>query len=252
MTPNELIAGFKQSNTANYKAGRTKSVQYIVIHYTANNVDTAQNNLDYFARESVGASAHLFVDKQYIRQSVKFTDTAWHCGGSSQGSGGKSVYGLCTNSNSIGIEMCSQVIGGKMSIPDATVENTLKITRALMAAYNIPANRVVRHYDVTGKQCPYPFIADTAQWESFKKRLEDEELTQTQFNEMFMAMRKDLKDNDSGTWSKEAREWAVANGLIAGNGTTVNGEPNCMWEDLLTREQFVAVLHRFAQLMGKV
>ena len=95
------------------------------------------------------------------------------------------------------------------------------------------------------------FIADTAQWESFKKRLEDEELTQTQFNEMFMAMRKDLKDNDSGTWSKEAREWAVANGLIAGNGTTVNGEPNCMWEDLLTREQFVAVLHRFAQLMGK-
>jgi hypothetical protein len=65
-------------------------------------------------------------------------------------------------------------------------------------------------------------------------------------------MRKDLQDNDSGTWSKEAREWATSTGLIEGNGTEINGEPNYMWADLLTREQFVTVLYRYAKMLGNV
>ena len=64
-------------------------------------------------------------------------------------------------------------------------------------------------------------------------------------------MRKGLQDNDAGSYSAEARRWATSNGLIAGNGTTIDGEPNCMWGDVLTREQFVTVLYRFAQMMGK-
>lgn len=75
---------------------------------------------------------------------------------------------------------------------------------------------------------------------------------QEKFNEMFSALRKGLQDNDAGNWSAEARQWALSTGLIAGNGTTVNGEPNCMWADFLTREQLVTVLYRFAQMMGKV
>ena len=39
-------------------------------------------------------------------------------------------------------------------------------------------------------------------------------------------------------------------GLITGNGTVINGEPNYMWQDLVTREQFVTVLYRLAQIMG--
>ena len=250
MSVSNLINSFKQSNVANYKAGRSKTITYIVIHYTAHNGDTAQHKLDYFSRTNVGASAHLFVDQTSIRQSVKLTDTAWHCGGSSQGSGGKSVYGVCTNSNSVGIEMCSKIVNGKMTIPDATVANTVKLTKALMEEYNIPLERVVRHYDVTGKTCPAPFVSDNAQWIAFKKKLE-EEMTQAQFNEMYATMRKSFQDNDCGSWSKESREWAVKQGLIAGNGTAVNGEPNYMWEDTLTREQLVAVLHRFATMIGQ-
>ena len=53
------------------------------------------------------------------------------------------------------------------------------------------------------------------------------------------AMRKELQDNDSSAYSKAAREWATSTGLIAGNGTQINGEPNYMWADILTREQFV-------------
>lgn len=80
---------------------------------------------------------------------------------------------------------------------------------------------------------------------------EDDDMDVKRFEELWQEMRKGLQDNDTGTYSAEARQWATSNGLIAGNGTEINGEPNCMWQDLLTREQFVTVLYRFAQLMGK-
>lgn len=80
---------------------------------------------------------------------------------------------------------------------------------------------------------------------------EDDDMDVARFSELFREMRKDLQDNDSGQYSEAARKWAVESGLIAGNGTTINGEPNCMWQDFLTREQLVTVLYRFAQIMGK-
>lgn len=81
--------------------------------------------------------------------------------------------------------------------------------------------------------------------------MEDDDMDVARFSELFREMRKDLQDNDSGQYSEAARKWAVETGLIAGNGTTINGEPNCMWQDFLTREQLVTVLYRFAQMMGK-
>lgn len=71
------------------------------------------------------------------------------------------------------------------------------------------------------------------------------------FEEAWLEYRKTLQDNDAGAYSLDARNWATSSGLIAGNGTEINGEPNCMWQDMLTREQFVTVLYRFAQMMGK-
>lgn len=80
---------------------------------------------------------------------------------------------------------------------------------------------------------------------------EDENMTQEQFNEMFkVAMagyRKSLQDNDSGDWSAKSREWAKNTGLIKG-GTPVNGQPNYMWEDFLTREQMAELLYRFKDM----
>lgn len=83
---------------------------------------------------------------------------------------------------------------------------------------------------------------------------DDDMMTQEQFNEMFnTAMtqyRKGLQDNDCGEWSKAAREWAVSVGLFAGNGTTIDGQPNMMWSDFLTREQAAMLFYRFAQERG--
>lgn len=80
---------------------------------------------------------------------------------------------------------------------------------------------------------------------------EDEDMDVTRFEELWREMRRDLQDNDCSAYSEQARAWATSNGLIVGNGTTVNGEPNYMWADILTREQLVTVLYRFAQMMGK-
>lgn len=118
----------------------------------------------------------------------------------------------------------------------------------------------------TGKLCPRPWCcadmnvyyktSGDAQWEEFKKRIsdgkeEDEDMTLDTFKELMKEYRAELQDNDCGTWSKEAREWAISNGLINGTGTEVNGEPNYAWADQLTREQAAALFYRFAKLMGK-
>lgn len=66
------------------------------------------------------------------------------------------------------------------------------------------------------------------------------------FSTAFAEYRKTLQDNDAGDWSKDARNWAVKTGLMQGGG-----DGNYMWQDFLTREQLVTVLHRFAQQMGK-
>lgn len=80
---------------------------------------------------------------------------------------------------------------------------------------------------------------------------EDDDMDVNRFKELYAEMRKELQDNDAGTWSQAARDWAMSNGLVVGNGTTVSDEPNCMWGDVLTREQLVTVLYRWAQMMGK-
>ena len=78
----------------------------------------------------------------------------------------------------------------------------------------------------------------------------NDEMDLNEFAQLFDELRKTLQDNDCGAYSQEAREWAISKGLIAGNGTMINGSSNCMWQDFLTREQFVTVLHRFYQLMS--
>lgn len=81
---------------------------------------------------------------------------------------------------------------------------------------------------------------------------EAEIVTLDEFKELWAEMRAELQDNDSGSWSDSAKQWAVDNGYILGNGTTIDGEENYMWEDLVTREQLVTVLYRYADQHGQI
>lgn len=62
------------------------------------------------------------------------------------------------------------------------------------------------------------------------------------FKKNWRRLRKELQDNDASSYSKDAREWAVAQGIINGGSSE---EFNGMWEDLLTREQTVTMLYRY-------
>ena len=115
------------------------------------------------------------------------------------------------------------------------------------------------HRWFANKACPGQYLLDrhpeiAAEVTQRLSGEDDEDMDQSKFNEMFKAAmaeyRKELRDNDSGSWSQEAREWAVKVGLFVGNGSSDDGEPNMMWEDFLTREQAAQIFYRFAQKHG--
>jgi N-acetylmuramoyl-L-alanine amidase len=137
------------AHRGNYGGSRSlTSIKYIVIHYTANDGDTDENNGIYFKNNDVDSSAHYFVDDDSITQSVPDNCIAWHCGAKAY----KHPY--CRNSNSIGIEICDDLKNGVIYPSEKTIANVVELTKILMQKYGIPKANVIRHFDVTGKHCP--------------------------------------------------------------------------------------------------
>lgn len=183
----------KRTSTHNTSSRPNRTIKYIVIHYTAgvsSKGGSAANIASYFASQgSRSASADFIVDDRDIIQynpDIK-NRNCWHCGGSKQGSGGATFYGKCTNSNSIGIEVCSTNRTGKVtnandpnwSYTDASLKNAMELTKYLMKQYNVPASNVIRHYDVTGKACPgiigwNGYTKDETKWQQFKAQISGE------------------------------------------------------------------------------
>lgn len=239
---------FCAAHTSNYYKGRNgNAILYIVVHYTANDGDTDAGNANYFAQPNRGASAHYFVDEDSITQTVHDEDAAWHCGGGLQGNSGHTFYQKCTNRNSIGVEMCSDKVNGKYVITTQTVERTAGLVRALMLKYSVPVERVIRHYDVTGKICPEPWVRDSQLWEDFKNRLtekEEPELTDAQVRAIVRdemeKINKETATKSPSAWAQAAWERATEQGVTDGTSP----------QSPMTREMGVTMLQRCG-LIGK-
>lgn len=160
----------KTARRDNYGAAR-ETIAYLVIHYTGGDGDTAAGNAAYFARELTGVSAHYFVDDSEVWRSVPEDHIAWHCG-----TKGTYYHPFCRNRNSIGIELCSRrsPTTGDYFFTAQTIERAAALTRALMAKYKIPVENVLRHYDVTHKCCPAPFVQESYAWSRFRAALTEE------------------------------------------------------------------------------
>lgn len=170
------------AHRTNYGSQREiKKIEYIVLHYTANDGDRSANNARYFHNNAnLRASAHYFVDDVLIYQSVPDDYVAYSVGATinkegrpviDTSKGGGKYYGLCTNANSISIELCDTERNGVYNVTKLTKKNAIELTRFLMSKYNIPIENVIRHFDVTGKLCPVYWI-DFGTWESeFKSKL---------------------------------------------------------------------------------
>lgn len=143
--------------------------KYLAIHFTAGSNSTpgrAQSVYNTFVSRS--ASADFVVDD---RDMVQFNPAinnyyCWAVGDAKNStSGGASLYGKATNKNTISIEVCSTCAPATTtavskpnhsgwSFTDAAVNNAVKLAKIIMKKYNIPLDRVVRHYDISGKLCP--------------------------------------------------------------------------------------------------
>lgn len=202
---------FVACNTDNYRAGRTRPVQYIVMHYTANNGDTAKNNCDYYHRAGgLQASAHYFVDEHGAMQSVRESDTAWHCGARAY------WHPECRNDNSIGIEMCSRKrADGSYYIKPETVANAAALAKDIMQRYGIDTDHVLRHYDVTGKRCPMPWVDDQDQWTAFKDMLTPGNTTTVEEDDD-MATRYNTVE-ELPAWAQEEAQRLVDRGALLGD-----------------------------------
>jgi len=183
----------KQTSYSNTTGYTNRPINYIVVHYTAGSTSkagSARNTAIMFSNPTVYASADYIVDDETI---VQFNPDirnrfCWHCGDNKNpySMGGK-FHGICTNANSIGIEVCStnpnwqasdQANSKKWSFTDKVVAKAAELVKYLMQTYDIPIDRVIRHYDVTGKLCPGIIgwnedSGNAKKWEQFKARLTD-------------------------------------------------------------------------------
>lgn len=158
----------KFDSTVNTTVCKNRKIEYIVVHYTAgisSKEGSALATAKYFAKGNVKASSDFIIDdKTVIQYNTDLQNRySWHCGGSKlKNSNGGKFYKECTNANSIGVELCSTSYTGKVEKPNSkewyfttfVENNATKLIAELMYQYNIDINHVIRHYDVTGKNCP--------------------------------------------------------------------------------------------------
>lgn len=207
-------------------------ISYIVIHDTGNTNKgaNAKNHKNYMNTNTRGASAHYFVDDKEVVQFVGDSLSAGAVGD------GKGRYGI-TNSNSLSIEMCINSDGDFSK----TYKNTVELTKNLMKKFNIPLDRVVRHYDASRKNCPSSWNHNNwAKWYEFKKDIAKPiewviDLSKdSEFGNNKGAVKMTETNNNVSDWAK--KDWEEGTKLGITDGT--RPKDNC------TREEVVSMIVR--------
>jgi N-acetylmuramoyl-L-alanine amidase len=151
-------------------------VQAIVVHYTANPHANAEDHQEYFDGADGGnyryAGAHIFVDKFEAVEVIPLDEVAYQANEKEPKLPtlrATAPYYPGGNANllTLSIEMCIEEDG---SFHPDTVERTRIVIKDLQEKFpqlKDTKNRVVRHYDVTGKNCPKPFVEDEQKWRAF-------------------------------------------------------------------------------------
>lgn len=131
-----------------------EGIKNIVIHYVGNPGTSAQQNRDYFDSSSSDVSSHFVIglDGEII-QCIPLHE--------------KSSASNHRNKDTISIEVCHPDESGKFT--DAAYDSLVKLTAWLCEVCDLDSDDVIRHYDVTGKQCPLYFVTNESAWEQFKR-----------------------------------------------------------------------------------
>ena len=264
----------------NKTSPRNNEIDTITIHCVVGQC-TAESLGAHFANPARKASSTYGVDKDgRIGQYVPEGDRPWTTGGKDKNGNPIYVNGISGSMNdhrAITIEVASDTYA-PYAVRPAAYEGLIKLLVDICKRHprinrlrwqadkslvgNVSLQNMTAHRWFAPTECPgdylYSRFGQIAA--EVNRRLDSEQIqvdnvseetdmTVERFKELWTEMRKELQDNDGGSWSQEAREWALSSGLIQGGGVAPDGQPNSMWEDLLTREQLVTVLYRFYKMM---
>lgn len=137
---------------------KTEKINGIVMHYTANPGATAMDNRNYFeglkdSHETKTSSNFIVGLDGEIVQCVPTWEVAYASND--------------RNSDTVSIECCHPDESGKFN--QKTYKSMVELTAWLCLKFGLTQEDVIRHYDVTGKNCPKYFVEDEKVWEQFKE-----------------------------------------------------------------------------------
>ncbi len=136
---------------------KTDRINGIVVHYTANPGATAMANRNYFEglKDShvTRSSSNFIVGLEgEIIQCVPTWEVAYASND--------------RNHDTVSIECCHPDESGKFT--DATYRSAVQLCAWLCLKFDLGPEDVIRHYDVTGKDCPRYFVQHEDAWEAFR------------------------------------------------------------------------------------
>ncbi len=136
----------------------SEKIKGIVIHYTANPGSTAQNNRDYFQSlkdtHATSVSSHFVVG---LDGEIVQCIPTWE-------------YAYASNSrnkDTVSIECCHEDESGVFN--EETYKSMVQLTAWLCKKFELTEKDVIRHYDVTEKNCPKYFVENEEAWKQFRK-----------------------------------------------------------------------------------
>ena len=138
------------------------TVRGIVVHYTANPGTGAQANRNYFeglkdSHEAKASSHYVIGLEGEILQCIPTTEIAYASND--------------RNTDTIAIECCHPDSSGAFNQP--TYDSLVHLTAWLCTQYGLSSEDVIRHYDVTGKDCPKYYVEHPDAWQQFLRDVDD-------------------------------------------------------------------------------
>ncbi|MBO5453287.1 MAG: N-acetylmuramoyl-L-alanine amidase [Clostridia bacterium] len=180
---------------------RTNKIKFIVIHDTANKSDgaNARAHYNYFNSGNRNSSADCFIDSKEILWVNDFTKYyTWHCGD------GKGKNGIINN-NSIGIELCINADGDYEKALNNLIDETARIAKML----SISHDHILRHFDVSGKNCPSSMQKNNWEvWKFFKNEVK---------HKMKVNTFKDIENHYARKHIEKLLNYGIVNGDGNGN-----------------------------------
>ena len=182
-TERKVISDFIGEGNVAY-SGVPNNIKYIVIHNTGTveEATTAQRYNDVLHRQTKETSWHYTVDENEIYHSLSDDVVGWHAGSTH-------------NYESIGIEIC--VCGAPKNSKDfifsgeaydkwveerfdKSLRGAAMLTAELLIRYGLSTDRIIQHFDVSGKNCPMwmradgkKFVHDGPNWVRFMGYVEN-------------------------------------------------------------------------------